>query len=161
MRSRLLACAAAFVAAAAWGATITNVEPNHGPTTGGTALTLTGTGLAGVSQVQVGAYPCTNVAVESDTRVTAVTAPGTAGTFTVFARDASGYIFAPDSEKFEYVPPPVIADLDPNPSYSGAILKVTGSYFRSTAKVTFGPPVNVEVTPLTITSSRIDRKSVV
>ncbi|MBM4225644.1 MAG: hypothetical protein FJ167_12905, partial [Gammaproteobacteria bacterium] len=61
------------------GATLTAVSPASGLAQGGTAITLTGTYLAGTTSVTIGGAPCTNVQVVNDTTVTAVTPAGSAG----------------------------------------------------------------------------------
>ena len=70
--------------------TISAVNPNTGTTTGGTAITITGTNLTGASSVQVGSGYATSVVVVNDTTVTAVTPAGTAGAKNVSLTTAGG-----------------------------------------------------------------------
>jgi formylglycine-generating enzyme required for sulfatase activity len=70
--------------------TISAVNPNTGATTGGTAITITGTNLTGASSVQVGSGYATSVVVVNDTTVTAVTPAGTAGAMNVYVTTAGG-----------------------------------------------------------------------
>ena len=70
--------------------TISAVNPNTGATTGGTAITITGTNLTGASSVQVGSGYATSVVVVNDTTVTAVTPAGTAGAKNVSVTTAGG-----------------------------------------------------------------------
>ncbi|MEI7859050.1 MAG: IPT/TIG domain-containing protein [Acidimicrobiales bacterium] len=76
------------------GMAITGVSPAYGPGTGGTAITITGTGLSLVSTASLGSLPMTSVTVVSDTKITAVTpaiTPGTAGGATdLTVTDATG-----------------------------------------------------------------------
>ena len=51
---------------------VTAVSPASGSVTGGTTLTITGTGLADVTDVTVGGIPATDVTVTADGTVTAV-----------------------------------------------------------------------------------------
>ncbi|MET1053289.1 MAG: amidase domain-containing protein [Mycetocola sp.] len=51
---------------------VTAVSPASGSVTGGTTLTITGTGLADVTDVTVGGVPATDVTVTADDTVTAV-----------------------------------------------------------------------------------------
>jgi hypothetical protein len=51
---------------------VTAVSPAGGSVTGGTSLTLTGTGLADVTDVTIGGVPATDVTVADDGSVTAV-----------------------------------------------------------------------------------------
>lgn len=70
--------------------TISAVNPNTGTTTGGTAITITGTNLTGASSVQVGSGYATSVVVVNDTTVIAVTPAGTAGAQNVSVTTAGG-----------------------------------------------------------------------
>ena len=70
--------------------TISAVNPNTGATTGGTAITITGTNLTGASSVRVGSGYATSVVVVNDTTVTAVTPAGTAGAKNVSVTTAGG-----------------------------------------------------------------------
>ena len=63
--------------------TVTSVSPTSGSTTGGTAITLTGTNFAAGATVTVGGAACTNVTVASATRITCTTPAGSAGTASV------------------------------------------------------------------------------
>lgn len=66
-----------------WGetfpSTVDAVTPSSGPGLGGTAITITGTRLAGAVAVVVGGSPAVEFAVVSSTEITAVTPAGTAG----------------------------------------------------------------------------------
>ncbi|GAA2344856.1 hypothetical protein Scani_33530 [Streptomyces caniferus] len=83
--------------------TVTGVSPTSGPTTGGTSVTITGTGLAATDQVTFNGTPAP-FAVLSDTTVTATSPPsGTEGTFGVTVTGPGGnatgsftYVSAPD-----------------------------------------------------------------
>lgn len=60
-------------------AVITGIDPDHGPETGGTAITITGVGFTGATGVTIDGKPATDVVVVNDTTVTAVTPPGVVG----------------------------------------------------------------------------------
>jgi hypothetical protein len=51
--------------------TVTSVSPNHGPVTGGTSVTITGTNLAGASAVAFGPMASTSFTSNSPTQITA------------------------------------------------------------------------------------------
>ncbi len=61
------------------GPTISGVSPNQGYSTGGTAITITGTGFVSGATVTVGGASATNVVVVSATSITATTPAGTVG----------------------------------------------------------------------------------
>lgn len=71
-------------------ATITGVSPATGTTAGGTAVTLTGTNLRGVTAVSFGGTAATSVVAVNNTKVTCVTPAKTAGAYDVGATDDSG-----------------------------------------------------------------------
>ncbi|MEO8541366.1 MAG: IPT/TIG domain-containing protein [bacterium] len=54
------------------GPTITAISPSSGPTTGGTTVTITGTGFTGATAVKFGTIAATSFTVVSDTSITAV-----------------------------------------------------------------------------------------
>jgi hypothetical protein len=62
--------------------TATDLSPDTGPASGGTPVTITGTGLMGATGGNFGGVPCPNVCVVNDTTVILVTPPG-AGTVNV------------------------------------------------------------------------------
>lgn len=60
--------------------TITAVSPATGPAAGNTSIIVIGTGFTGATGVTVGGATAAFLSVASDTSLTAVTPPGTAGT---------------------------------------------------------------------------------
>jgi hypothetical protein len=63
--------------------TVTNVDPEAGPATGGNSVVITGTGfggLSGASAVTFGTHNATSYVVDSLTQITAVAPAGVAGT---------------------------------------------------------------------------------
>ncbi len=58
---------------------IKSVSPSAGPTDGGTSITLSGSGFGPGLDVQVGALPCANLDVVSDTEATCTTPAGSPG----------------------------------------------------------------------------------
>lgn len=93
--------------------TITSVVPNEGPSTGGTTVTITGTGLGGATGVNFGNTPGTNLVVDpSGTSLTVVTPPGTPGTVDVTVLIPGANATAPDAFTYQAAPP-VIDTLTP------------------------------------------------
>jgi hypothetical protein len=79
--------------------TVSKISPNNGPTTGGTPITITGTGFVSGATVVIGqgagagagAIPATDVVVVSSSEITAVTGGGArAGKFGLFVTNADG-----------------------------------------------------------------------
>jgi hypothetical protein len=55
---------------------VTQVQPNTGPPTGGTVVTITGTGFDRPATLTFGGTPGVGVTVNSGTQITATTPPG-------------------------------------------------------------------------------------
>jgi hypothetical protein len=80
--------------------TIVTALPANGPTAGGTAVLLTGTNLFTTTQVTFDGAPA-NYGVISDTQISAITPPGTAGTADVAVTTAAGTVTAPTAFIYE------------------------------------------------------------
>ncbi|GAA1912305.1 IPT/TIG domain-containing protein [Streptantibioticus ferralitis] len=85
--------------------TIGTLSPNSGPTSGGTAVTIPGTGLTTTQSVIIGGAAAP-FSVISDTEIAAVTPPGTAGDQTVSVVTTGGTASA--AAGFAYVAGPGI-----------------------------------------------------
>jgi hypothetical protein len=93
--------------------TITAVEPDSGPTTGATRVTITGTGFLPGATVTIGA-PAGEVEVVSATEIKATTAKGQAGPEPVLVADDGGATSTgPD---FTYLTPVTEPEPEPEPS---------------------------------------------
>jgi hypothetical protein len=57
--------------------TVTNVNPNTGPTSGGTSVTITGTNFFVVTAVNFGSNPAASFIVNSSSQITATSPAGT------------------------------------------------------------------------------------
>ncbi len=82
--------------------TISSVNPSTGPTTGGTAVTITGTGLTGTTAVNFGATPTQSFTVNSDTSISTVSPPGAVGIVDVTATTAAGTSVTGELDQFTY-----------------------------------------------------------
>jgi hypothetical protein len=103
--------------------TVSTVSPNSGPTSGGTAVTITGTGFVAGATVVIGqgngpgagSIPATDVTVVSPTEITAVTGSGAkAGTFSLFVTTSGGTSAGTLGDDFTYTIP-TVAVVSPNP----------------------------------------------
>jgi hypothetical protein len=70
--------------------TVTAVNPGGGPISGGTAITITGTGLDGASTVLIEGVAATNIAVVNDATITATTPAHAAGRVNVTVTTPGG-----------------------------------------------------------------------
>ncbi|MBQ1017475.1 IPT/TIG domain-containing protein [Micromonospora sp. D93] len=111
--------------------TITSIVPNTGPNTGGTTVTITGTGLTGATGVSFGDNPGTNLVVDpSGTSLTVVTPPGLPGPVDVTVLIPGADATVPDG--FTYVSAaPVAASITPDegPESGGQTVTITGAGF--------------------------------
>lgn len=134
---------------AGWGACpprITQVTPLQGSFSGGTVITITGSGLATVTGVTVGNNPCTNVAVLSPTSVRATTPPGAVGQAAIAVTSPSGSALSPTP--FTYTQQAVVSISPPSGPYQGGTtVTITGQNLSGTTAVTFGgvPATGVQV----------------
>jgi hypothetical protein len=98
-----LAMAVAAPALAAEPPTVASVEPNTGPATGGTSVTITGTKFAVVTAVRFGSTNATSFRVTSQESITATSPAGT-GTVDVTVTTAEGTSATSSADHFTYVP---------------------------------------------------------
>ena len=129
--------------------TVSKVSPNSGPTGGGTAITITGTGFVAGATVVVGqgsgsvtgVIPATNVTVVSPTEITAVTGKGAkAGTWSVFVTTSGGTSAGNSAANFTYTVAPTVSKVLPNsgPTGGGTAITITGTGFVAGATVVVG-----------------------
>jgi formylglycine-generating enzyme required for sulfatase activity len=71
---------------------VASIVPNTGPYLGGTAITITGSFLAGTTSVTIGGVPATDVQVVDATTVTATTPAGSVGAVDVVVSGAKGAV---------------------------------------------------------------------
>ncbi|TDC38779.1 LPXTG cell wall anchor domain-containing protein [Micromonospora sp. 15K316] len=111
-------------------AVITDLTPTTGPTSGGTTVTITGTGFTGATGVTFDGVPGTNFTVNpAGTTITVVTPPNAAGPAVVELVFPAGETTAPT---FTYVAaPPTVSAINPGqgPTAGGTTVTVGGSGF--------------------------------
>ncbi|MEO3772206.1 IPT/TIG domain-containing protein [Micromonospora sp. B9E7] len=111
--------------------TITSIVPNSGPNTGGTTVTITGTGFTGATGVTFGDTPGTDVVVDpSGTSLTVVTPPGPVGPVDVAVLLPGANADAPGG--FTYLAAaPTASAITPNegPQSGGQTVTITGAGF--------------------------------
>jgi hypothetical protein len=136
---------------------VTTISPNSGPPSGGTVVTLTGSGFTGATTVYFGptTNPGTALTVQSDTQLT-VTSPAGTGVADIRVITAGGESDAGATDQFAYIG---VSNLDPalGPPGGASSVAVTGSGFTGATAVHFGSnaATNLEVisdTEVTVTS---------
>jgi len=140
--------------------TVTGVTPASGPAAGGTTVTVTGTGLLGVTTVDFGPGNPGTITADSATSIT-VTAPSGTGVVDVTATNPFGTSPTSPADQYTYVPPtPVIGatGLTPTsvPTTGGTTVTITGTGLAGATAVDFGATpatiVSDTATSLTVTS---------
>ncbi|WP_432037613.1 beta strand repeat-containing protein [Streptomyces cucumeris] len=115
---------------------LTSVVPNQGSTTGGTMVTLTGSGFLGATAVLFGSTPATSFTVVSATQIGAVAPPGT-GTVQITVVTPGG---TSNGVPYTYVPVPVLTSVIPaqGPTTPGSTVTLLGTGLAATNGVLFG-----------------------
>lgn len=127
---------------------IESVEPNSGPTSGGTDLVLRGANFFESAEVFIDDLRCRSTLRVSEQEIRCETPPGAAGFVDVEVRtDDRGEDTLEDG--FEYIAPPQVDSVTPDrgPDLGGTEIEVIGSNFDDTASVLIGgePCLNVDV----------------
>jgi hypothetical protein len=79
------------------------IDPSSGPATGGTTVTVAGSGFLGTNAVSFGGTPAAGFHVVSDTRLTAVTPAHAAGTVDVAVTSPGGASLPASGARFTFV----------------------------------------------------------
>ena len=146
--------------------TVSAVSPNTGPTSGGTAITITGTGFVTGATVKIGqgsgagptAIAATNVKVASPTEITAVTGGGAkAGTWNLFVVTSGGTSVANSGDDFTYNPVPTVSAVSPNtgPTSGGTAITISGTGFVTGATVKIGQGTGAGPTAIAATNVKV------
>ena len=119
--------------------TVTNVNPNTGPPSGGTSVTITGTNFSGATAVRFGSNAAGSFTVNSATQITA-TSPAGIGTLDVTVTTAAGTSATSSADRFTYAPVPTVTNVNPNtgPPSGGTSVTITGTNFSGATAVRFG-----------------------
>jgi hypothetical protein len=123
------------------GPTVGGISPSGGPTTGGTQVTITGSGFMGASAVSFGGTPATSFTVNSDSQVTATSPAGAAGTVDVTVTTVYGTSTTSPADQFTYnhgTPTVTLVSPPSGPVTGGTVVNVSGTNFTSGAVVRFG-----------------------
>ncbi len=129
---------------------ITTLTPAGGPVEGGTAVTITGTGLTGATIVNFGGIPLTPVVV-NDTTITVTSPVHAAGSAAVIVTTPGGTSAAVN---FTYGAGPVVTSVSPNIGgiAGGALVTITGTGLTGATAVTFGGTAGTGITVVSDTS---------
>jgi hypothetical protein len=119
---------------------LTRISTTHGPTSGGTSITITGTGFTGATGVSFGASAAASFTVNSDTSITAVSPAASGGTVDVTVTTAGGTSATSGADQFTFIAPPTVTGVSPNsgPLAGGDWVTVNGTHLATTTKVSIG-----------------------
>jgi hypothetical protein len=84
---------------------IISVSPNTGPTTGGTAVTISGTNFTGATSVKFGSSNATSFTAISATQLSAIAPPGSLGTVDVTIKTPGGTSAVSPADQYSYAVP--------------------------------------------------------
>ena len=116
---------------------ITKVEPPYGAGIGGTAVTITGVGFSGASEVNFGSTGAASFKVESETSITAVSPPGK-GTVDVTVTTPGGTSAPSPADQFVYDASVTKVEPDEGAMAGGTSVTITGVGFSGASEVNFG-----------------------
>lgn len=117
------------------------VTPATGPLTGGTAVTITGTGFTGATAVSFGGTAATTFTVDSDTSISATTPAHAVGPVDVSVTTPVGTSTVPGLFVYNPLPPtPLVILVTPalGLSAGGTAVTITGTGFTGATAVSFG-----------------------
>jgi len=133
--------------------TVTSILPPSGPISGGTIVTISGTGFLTNPTVKFGGVAATNVSATA-TSITATAPAHAAGKVDVVVTNTDSQS-ATLTQAFTYVlSAPTLSSIAPNtgPTTGGTPVTITGTNFQSGATVTFGALPSSDVTVVSATS---------
>ena len=111
--------------------TVTGVSGNFGLVSGGTTVTVSGTGFTSGTTVQFGSIPATSVTVHSNTSLSVVSPPNSAGVAEITVTNQVGTSAVSLADQFTYLPLPAVTGVSPavGPAAGGNNIIITGTTF--------------------------------
>jgi Domain of unknown function (DUF1929)/IPT/TIG domain/Glyoxal oxidase N-terminus len=134
--------------------TVSAISPATGTTSGGTAVTITGTGFLSGATVKFGSNSATGVNVVSSTSITATTPAHSAGSVSVVVTNTDGQNDTLTNGYSYTNPAPKVNSIAPNsgPAAGGTSVTITGTGFLSGATVSQGGTAATNVNVVSSTS---------
>ena len=134
--------------------TVSSVSPQHGPTGGGTLVTIMGTNLAGTTNVAFGGFNSPDVINRTNNRIQAVAPGGSVGSVDVEVTTSAGTSVNTPADLFTYVTGPTIQSVRPNEgsTLGGNKVYISGADFVAPCTVTFNTTSSSTVTVASVAS---------
>jgi hypothetical protein len=119
---------------------VLGISTSVGPASGGTTVTITGTGFTNATAVDFGQVAAASFVITDATSMTAVSPVASAGTVDVTVASAGGTSATTNSDQFTFVAAPTVTALSPNagPYIGGFEVTITGTNFTGATEVLFG-----------------------
>jgi hypothetical protein len=120
--------------------TVSSVSPTAGPSSGGTTVTITGTGFTGATSVKFGATNAASFTVDTPTQITATSPAHAAGTVDIAVTTTGGTSVTSANDEFTFVDAPTVDSVNPTsgPTTGGTSVTITGTNFTAATSVDFG-----------------------
>jgi len=126
--------------------TVSNLDPTHGPETGGTKVTVTGTGFFKVTAVKFVGKAGVDLTTDSDTQITVTSPDGGSGAKALVTVITPG---GTSDEKiyFTYDPAPIVEGITPNTGIKPGLVSftITGTDFVDGATVILKGPAPADI----------------
>jgi hypothetical protein len=131
-----------FTYSAATGPSVSSISPTSGGTSGGTLVTVYGSGFTGASAVSFGSTAATSFTVWSDIQLTALAPALAAGTYDITVTTPSGTSSTGSGDRFttSAASLPAITSLSSTSGSTGGgnVITIAGSGFTNASAVTIG-----------------------
>ena len=135
----------------AWGADqetcpgVAGLEPDLGLESGGTEVTITGSGFGSASGVTFGSTPASSFVVESAGRIRAIAPAGTESTVDVTVTNAEGTSVTTPLDRFTFTGIPTVTGLSQTFSVAGTEVWISGTNLNTVTSVHFGAVASPKV----------------
>jgi alpha-tubulin suppressor-like RCC1 family protein len=125
---------------------VSAISPNSGATSGGTSVTITGSGLGAATAVKFGANSAPSFTINSSTSITA-TSPAGSGTVNITVVTPTGSSPPVSADHFTYKVPPTIFKMSAKggPASGGTTITIEGTELSGTTAVDFGAVPGTEL----------------
>ena len=120
---------------------VSGISPNSGPSSGGTLVTITGSGFTNATGVKFGINSTAGFSIVNDTQMTVASPAGQQGTVDVVVSSTTGSSAVTAADQFTYNTPaalPKITQISPTSGAAGVTVNITGSGFTGATSVRFG-----------------------
>lgn len=135
---------------------VSSISPTQGPASGGTVVTVNGSGFQTGATVMFGSTQSSTVTIASSTQLDAMSPPENAGTVGITVTDPNAQSSSLPSA-FTYTSGPSVSSVSPTsgPVTGGTTVTILGSGFQSGSTVAFGSTAAASVTFVSSTEIQV------